>query len=73
MTFGGGVVYAHGVKCCWWKPKRIDELQTHFSFIYSGSARLLPSTQETHNNGCHCTVSPQEFAFPTTKTESLFL
>ena len=35
VVFGGGVVYGLWVKCCWCKPFNIDELQTHFSFIYS--------------------------------------
>jgi hypothetical protein len=24
-----------GVKCVWWQSLNMDELQTHFSFIYS--------------------------------------
>jgi hypothetical protein len=35
VVIGGGVVYVLGVICCWWKPLNMDELQTHFSFIYS--------------------------------------
>ena len=51
MMIGGGVVGGLGVKCGFWKPIRIDELQTHFSFIYSESATLLPSTQDSEHWG----------------------
>jgi hypothetical protein len=45
------------LKACWWKPKRIDELQTHFSFIYSESATQLPSTQDSEQWGGHLHLS----------------
>ncbi len=50
-VWGGGAVCDLGVKCGCWKPIRIDELQTHFSFIYSESAALMPSTQDSEQWG----------------------